>query len=360
LLGVGRDPPGELVARLEVGIVGSRGLGKRRAGSRGRFREQPSLEGGHDAARDVVLQRERVGGGPVVALGPEVRLVRRADQLGGDPQAISLPSHASLDEVVDTQLAADLVDGLAGLLVDVRGRARDDRQPLRPEARERGRQLLREAVAQELLGGIAGEVLERKDDEHHASRRRDGGTPREGRPDHDDEEQSCGDEDSHASWPGPTLRPRTRRLGRRVRLWSLPNSLDRREEAIAAARKRLEVARRVRLVAERGADLLHAVVQPLLEIDERLAPDLALDLLAGHELARAPGEEGEDLRRLLLKVDEDPRPSQLTARQLELERAEAERAHWRGGDAQRAGAACARQSSRLRSICRECFSRCSA
>ena len=73
--------------------------------------------------------------------------------------------------------------------------------------------------------------------------------------------------------------------------------------AVAASRQGLDVARGVRVVAESGADLAHAEVERLLEVHEGArGPDLGLDLLAGHHVAGAPGEEHEHLEGLRLEA----------------------------------------------------------
>ena len=97
------------------------------------------------------------------------------------------------------------------------------------------------------------------------------------------------------------------------------------DETIAASRQRLDVTRRVGLITERDPDLLDAEVQPLVEVDEGVAaPDLAAQLFAGHDVAGAAHEEGEDLEGLLLELDEQAALAQLAVAQVDLEDSEAD------------------------------------
>ena len=63
--------------------------------------------------------------------------------------------------------------------------------------------------------------------------------------------------------------------------------LDRRQEPIPPAWHRLDEARTFGIVVERRADLGDADVERPVEIDRRVAPDLAADAVAVHHFARA-------------------------------------------------------------------------
>jgi hypothetical protein len=103
------------------------------------------------------------------------------------------------------------------------------------------------------------------------------------------------------------------------------HDLDRHQQAIAAAGQRLHVARRRRLVAQRGADLPNAEVEGLLEVDEgAFRPDLALDLFPRDQLTAAADEHDEDARRLRLEARARARLPQLAASRIQLEDPEAE------------------------------------
>src|SRR4029077_11911024 len=98
------------------------------------------------------------------------------------------------------------------------------------------------------------------------------------------------------------------------------HDLDLHEQAVPAAGQRLYVARRGRLVAERGADLSDAEVQRLFEVDERaFRPHLALDLFASHQLSRPADEKAEDARGLGLEARPYSRLPQLAAPRVQLE-----------------------------------------
>src|SRR5215472_6352823 len=63
-------------------------------------------------------------------------------------------------------------------------------------------------------------------------------------------------------------------------------------ETVAAAGERLDIARLLRAVAERGPDFANAKVQGVLEIDERaVSPELLLDGFASDQPAGRRGEQ---------------------------------------------------------------------
>ncbi len=76
----------------------------------------------------------------------------RVDQLGGNAHPVGRLAHASLEHVLDAELARDPlhVDCLA--LVGERRVARDDEEPA--EARQRGDNVLGDAVGEVLLLGV--------------------------------------------------------------------------------------------------------------------------------------------------------------------------------------------------------------
>ena len=93
-------------------------------------------------------------------LGPQMRAGLGLDQLPGDPQRRARLSHAAFQHVAHAKLASDLPDVDRPALVGERGIARDHEQRL--EARQRGRDVLHQAVGKILLLGIAAHVLERQ------------------------------------------------------------------------------------------------------------------------------------------------------------------------------------------------------
>ena len=117
--------------------------------------------------------------------------------------------------------------------------------------------------------------------------------------------------------------PRRRQSDRRRGLGR--SSLDHRNPHIAAPRDRLQVARRLGVVAEVMADLADGGVDPLFEVDVRLAaPQLLLDLLARDHLAGAADEEQQQARRLMGEAEDESGAAQLPGLGVELERSEAQ------------------------------------
>jgi hypothetical protein len=63
----------------------------------------------HDDTRgDLVLNREDVGQLMVVTLGPEMGAGRSIDQLAGDTHTLPSLAHATLEDIADIKVAADL------------------------------------------------------------------------------------------------------------------------------------------------------------------------------------------------------------------------------------------------------------
>ena len=95
------------------------------------------------------------------------------------------------------------------------------------------------------------------------------------------------------------------------------------DEAVALARDRLYEPRVLRRVAQRRAHLQNAEVEPALEVDERvLSPEMRLEIVAQHDLARSGHEKGEHTRWLRLQLDRLPVAPELTGARVELEGAE--------------------------------------
>ena len=87
----------------------------------------------------------------------------------------------------------------------------------------------------------------------------------------------------------PTERSRLAVCGSEGRgLFDLGEQFHRRDETVPAAWKRLNVAGLVRIVSERGTELLNAVIHTLLEVHKNVrAPEFSVYLLPRDELARA-------------------------------------------------------------------------
>ena len=94
-------------------------------------------------------------------------------------------------------------------------------------------------------------------------------------------------------------------------------------ETIAPAGQGLDEARRLGIVPERRADLLDAVVEPLLHVHVHVVrPERRLDFVARDEVARAVQEHRKDLERLVPQVDQAAFPPQFARLRVEIEDAE--------------------------------------
>ena len=109
-----------------------------------------------DVAHDLVLQCEKSPQAAVITLAPDVMARGRVDELGIDADLAAQPLHAALHHIAHTQLAGDR--GEIGPLVPHReGRmAGDDAEG--GKARQIGRQIIGNAVAEILLLGIAAHI----------------------------------------------------------------------------------------------------------------------------------------------------------------------------------------------------------
>ena len=77
------------------------------------------------------------------------------------------------------------------------------------------------------------------------------------------------------------------------------------DDPVAALRNGLDEAWMFCVITEREADLLDAVIEPLLEVDERSGPPGPLEqLLPGDQVAGVCRQPGEDLERLRRQLDQ--------------------------------------------------------
>jgi len=67
------------------------------------------LDRGGDTRGDIVLHRENVCQISVVTLSPEMGTGGCIDQLAGDAHALPDPAHATLEDIADTKVSADLL-----------------------------------------------------------------------------------------------------------------------------------------------------------------------------------------------------------------------------------------------------------
>ena len=95
---------------------------------------------------------------------------------------------------------------------------------------------------------------------------------------------------------------------------------DRRDEAIAPARQRLDEPRVLGRVAEHLAQLLDRRVEGVIEIDEGVGgPEPLAHRLAGDHLARALEEHHQQLKRLLLQLQPDALAPKLPRLEIDFE-----------------------------------------
>src|SRR5712692_2494910 len=106
---------------------------------------------------DLVLHRKDVREIAVVALGPDVVAGFGLDQLRGDADAVAGFTQAAFEHVAHAKLAPDLAKVRGFALVGKARIAGDDEEPRQP--RDRGNDLLDDAVDEILLLGIAAHVL---------------------------------------------------------------------------------------------------------------------------------------------------------------------------------------------------------
>jgi hypothetical protein len=115
---------------------------------------------GNDHRGDLVLDREDVGNGAIVTLGPDMRAGRGIDELARNAQAIAGLANASFQNILHAKVSGDLAD-VGGLsLVGEARIAGDHEEP--PQLRQGGNDIFCDAVAEIILLRVSAHVLERK------------------------------------------------------------------------------------------------------------------------------------------------------------------------------------------------------
>src|SRR5215472_7580292 len=121
-------------------------------------------------AGNLILQGDRPGDVPVVALGPYMDLVPRANELRRDSNLVAIASNAALKHIVHAQFLANLLDTFRSMLVHHRRGACDDSEPLRAKRSKLSNDFFGEPVAEIVLPRIPGYIFKGKYGDHYMFR----------------------------------------------------------------------------------------------------------------------------------------------------------------------------------------------
>ena len=104
------------------------------------------------------------------------------------------------------------------------------------------------------------------------------------------------------------------------------DEIDRCNKAVTEAGQRLDVPWRIRIVSERGPELLDGVIHPLLEVDVDVgSPELLVNRLSRDELTRMRHEDPQQLEGLWSEPDRALSFAELKAGGVEVEDTETEK-----------------------------------
>ena len=263
---------------------------------------------------------------------PEVVVSSGIDQLGGDAHPAARAENGALHDGVGAQLPADLRQRLGRSLVLHDGGARD--HPQGAHLPKVGDQFIGHPVSEVLLVIIAGKILERQDCQRADRRRRDRSRWRRNLPagqplpkcrsqegEHPQRKDHGGRYPPGPPWVGSNngirLSPQHHwgSTGLRRRL----GATNRGDEAIATSRQGFDIARRLPVVAEGFPQFIDGFVQAVLEVHEGVCgPELQTQVLARDQLARPCEQQGQNLKRLFLKLDSEAMLAQLTRGSIQL------------------------------------------
>ena len=118
--------------------------------------DQLEIECDGDAGRDLILQREQVGGIALEPLRPQMRIGLGVDQLRVDADLVARAAHAPFEHIADRKLAADLFGVDRFVSVGESSVARDHDHVGEP--RQVGRDVVGNGIAEILLVGVGAEV----------------------------------------------------------------------------------------------------------------------------------------------------------------------------------------------------------
>ena len=243
-----------------------------------------------DSGGDLALQREEIERVTLVLFGPDMPLGLRLNELRRDSNAIADSANARLEQIRDAELARDFVGSLRRVLVVHRRRAGDDPKSRGVGSTQMGDHLLGQPVAEVLLFGIAGQVLERQHGQHDPAavrgRRRDEQRPR------------CiadgGDESRRSKRKRGPAPPRGSRPGPSPRLVDFCSQVA---ERVAVSGDGTDEARIQPVFSERFPNLTDEIRQILLD-DKRIGPEPVLKLRLGQGFRSFGDENLEKLKRL--------------------------------------------------------------
>src|ERR1700681_108998 len=91
------------------------------------------------------------------------------------------------------------------------------------------------------------------------------------------------------------------------------------EEPVTATGNGLDEARILRRVAQRFTNLVDRLVQAVIEVDDRLAPNFLAQLVPGYQLPGVSQQHRQDLKRLLLQSDAEDTLRQVAGSKIDLE-----------------------------------------
>jgi hypothetical protein len=91
------------------------------------------------------------------------------------------------------------------------------------------------------------------------------------------------------------------------------------EEPVTATGNGLDEARILRRVAQCFTNLVDRLVQTMIEVDDRLAPNFLAQLLPGYQLSGFSQQHRQDLKRLLLQSDAQATLRQFAGSKIDLE-----------------------------------------
>ena len=144
----------------DVGVVGMRA-------SCGLRLDELEAQSIVQSRHDLILQLEQVADVFLEAFGPEMGAGFRIDELRVDTHPVPIPLCRAFEDVPHAEFLADLL-GVDGFALVSEGRGAGDHEAV-ADARKVGGKIVRDAVDEIILGGVAGEVFE---GQHHDGKMR--------------------------------------------------------------------------------------------------------------------------------------------------------------------------------------------